>query len=68
MDYGNSIFSWFNIRKLKTCIFPVICVIIVLDANFKNLPGKPSIQNRTGDNPSIVTYILDFIFMEERSI
>jgi hypothetical protein len=33
MDY--SIFSWFNIRKLKTCIFPVICVIIVLDANFK---------------------------------
>jgi hypothetical protein len=44
MDYGNSIFSWFNIRKLKTCIFSCY-VIIVLDANFKNLPGKPfSIQ------------------------
>jgi hypothetical protein len=40
MDYGNSIFSWFNIRKLKTCIFPVICVIIVLDANFKIYQGN----------------------------
>jgi hypothetical protein len=29
-----------------------------LDANFKIYQGNLSIQNRTGDNPSIVTYIL----------
>jgi hypothetical protein len=54
MDYGNSIFSWFNIRKLKTCIFPVICVIIVLDANFKIYQGNLSDSKITGDNPVLL--------------
>jgi hypothetical protein len=66
MDYGNSIFSWFNIENSKLASF--LLFVLVLDANLKIYQGNLSlIQKIAQAITSIVTYILDFIFMEGHS-
>jgi hypothetical protein len=68
MDYGNSIFPGLISENSKLASFPVICVIIVLDANFKIYQGNLSRFKIAQAITQYCYYILDFIFMEERSI
>jgi hypothetical protein len=69
MNHGNSIFSWFNIWKLKLASLPLIWVNMVLDANFRNLLGKPFlIQIAQAMTPVLFLIFWIFTFTEGHSI